>query len=170
MKDYLLPYIYELYPIITAILSMLAAQFIKAAVDFYKTKKVTVKNIFTSGGMPSSHSALVIGLTTAIGLREGWTSAAFSISAVFSMVVMYDAAGVRHAAGMQASLLNKLVSRFEIKPADLEPDSQKSGPPLPKPEYNPLELEHVSEYAGHTPLEVFLGSILGAGMAFLLYF
>lgn len=98
--------------------------------------------------MPSSHSAFVAGLTTAVGLVEGFDSTSFAICFVFSMIVMYDAAGLRRAAGKQASILNKLIDELihtgELKQARLK------------------------ELLGHTPYEVFAGAFLGILVAFLI--
>jgi len=97
--------------------------------------------------MPSSHSASVAALSTAVGLQEGFTSAVFGVTLYFSMIVMYDAAGLRRAAGRHAMILNRLIERQFEHP---ERDTQK-----------------LMELLGHTPFEVFIGASLGVFSALL---
>jgi acid phosphatase family membrane protein YuiD len=99
------------------------------------------------GGMPSSHTAMVMGLTTSIGRFNGVTSPLFAVALIFSFVVMYDAAGVRRAAGRQAALLNRLVE-------DLF--SQRG-----------VKEEQLRELLGHTPVEVLAGAALGVAVGLL---
>ena len=87
----------------------LAIQIMKFITDWIVNKKPNFKRLVGAGGMPSSHSAVVATLTTLIGQEYGVESGIFAMSCVFSAIVMYDAAGVRRAAGKQATLLNKLV-------------------------------------------------------------
>ena len=116
-------------------------QLFKLIYDLVTTKKFNFKRILQSGGMPSSHSAVVIVLTTMIGKAEGITSAVFGVSLIFSFVVMYDAAGVRRAAGKQAKLLNKIVET---------------------PGLSSLEVsERLVEVLGHTPVQVLVGAFIG---------
>ncbi len=84
-------------------------QLFKVIWDLFETKKFNFKRIMGAGGMPSSHSAVVTSLTTLIGKNEGFASSIFALSLIFAFIVMYDAAGVRRAAGKQARLLNKIV-------------------------------------------------------------
>ena len=97
--------------------------------------------------MPSSHSALVMSLTTVAGLVEGFDSIAFAACLVFSMIVMYDAAGVRRAAGKQARVLNQILANY--KEINIQ--------------------EKLVELLGHTPIEVFVGAIFGIVEAVALY-
>jgi len=136
---------------VSAILGTSSAQIYKLIYYFFKDKKLNLKKLITSGGMPSAHSAMVMGLTTAIGIQEGWSSAAFCIAAVFSLIVIYDAAGVRRSVGMQAIVLNDLTKELLNKESDEERD-------------------RLSELLGHTPIEVVMGAILGIGIAFCLHF
>ena len=101
--------------------------------------------LVTMGGMPSSHSATVAGLATAVGLREGVRSTPFAIALAFALVVMYDAAGVRRAAMTQARILNQIV------------DELFQG--------HPISETRLRELLGHTPVEVFVGAILGIAIA-----
>lgn len=129
-----------------AIIAMLIAQALKMVFYYWQHKKINFRIFVRSSGMPSSHSAAVMALATSIGLNEGWTSASYAIAIVFSCIVMYDAAGVRQAAGKQARVLNKIVD-------DLF--SNKG-----------LKEDRLKEFIGHTSLEVFFGLVLGMVIAF----
>jgi uncharacterized protein len=94
-----------------------------------------------SGGMPSSHTAMISSLATAVGYRQGLHSTSFAISVVLAIVVMYDASGVRQAAGKQAKVLNQIVRELF------------SGQPVSE--------EELKELLGHTPFEVFVGALVG---------
>lgn len=116
-------------------------QLFKVLYDLVKTKKINFKRIMGAGGMPSSHSAVVTSLATLVGKYEGIESSIFAVSVIFACVVMYDAAGVRRAAGKQAKLLNKIVET----------------PGLSKVEVS----ERLVEALGHTPIQVFVGAFIG---------
>lgn len=131
-----------------AVLAWAIAQIIKIAVDFQKTGKIKPALMISSGGMPSSHSALVVAMTTSIGLIEGCHTTLFAVSAVLSMVVMYDAAGVRRAAGTQARVINMMVANLENQGILLD--------------------KKLKELLGHSPTEVGAGAILGIAVAFLI--
>lgn len=124
------------------------AQFIKVFTYLFTHKKINFKIFTTTGGMPSSHTAGVIGLSTSVALIEGLDSIAFAISLGFSLVIMQDAAGLRRAAGKTAATLNRLVDEFVQKNQEVKP-------------YAVLK-----ELLGHTPLEVFCGMLLGIVIAF----
>lgn len=119
----------------------LAIQIMKFITDWIVNKKPNFKRLVGAGGMPSSHSAVVATLTTLIGQEYGVESGIFAMSCVFSAIVMYDAAGVRRAAGKQATLLNKLVE-----------NATNSGI---------VVSEKLVEVLGHTPLQVLVGAIIG---------
>ena len=119
------------------------AQFIKVITYLCTHKKINFKIFTTTGGMPSSHTAGVIALTTSIALIDGIDSLLFAVSLGFSLVIMQDAAGLRRAAGKTAATLNRLVDEFVQKNQGVKP-------------YDALK-----ELLGHTPLEVFCGMILG---------
>jgi acid phosphatase family membrane protein YuiD len=146
----LLSFLNNAYPLVAALVSLLISQILKIIYFYVTDNRAGRKIIFTSGGMPSSHSALVTGLTVGIGLQEGWTSSLFCIATVFSLVVLYDSAGIRNAVGKQAIILNQIVK-------DL----------LEKGE---IKTAYLSEFLGHTPFEVLVGASLGAGIAFTLYY
>ena len=130
-------------------LTWLGVQTFKVLTDLVKKKKFDVRRIVGSGGMPSSHSALVMSLVTCIAISEGLGSAIFAVSFVFAAIVMYDAAGVRRAAGKQARVLNQIIASHG-KEINVQ--------------------EKLKELLGHTPLEVFAGAILGIAIAFLSYY
>lgn len=116
-------------------------QLFKFITDFVINRKPNFKRLFGAGGMPSSHSAVVATLTTLIGKEYGLGSGIFAVSFIFSLIVMYDAAGVRRAAGKQATILNKLVENY--------------------PNSNVIVTEKLVEVLGHTPFQVLIGAVIG---------
>jgi len=140
----------ELYPLVSALVAVLVAQVLKSVTHYISQGDLNIKRIRGSGGMPSSHTAMVVSLATAIGLKEGWTSSLFCMATVFAIIVMYDAAGVRRATGQQASILNQLIEGLF--------------------ETGEFRTEKLSELVGHTPIEVLAGACLGVGIAFTLYY
>lgn len=137
-----------------AIISGLAAAFFAQVLKFIiftiRTKKVNFKIFTTTGGMPSSHSAGVMGLATSVGLIEGFDSVVFAVAIGFALVTMYDAAGVRRAAGKTAAYLNRMMADF------YEHGVQAIGGKL-------------KELLGHTPFEVVMGAILGVLFAYFFH-
>ena len=116
-------------------------QTFKVICDLVITKKFNFKRIMGAGGMPSSHSAIVVSLATLIGKYEGVDTAIFAVSVIFSFIVMYDAAGVRQAAGKQAKLLNKIIET---------------------PGLSSIEVQgKLVEVLGHTPIQVIVGALVG---------
>ena len=115
-------------------------QLFKFITDFVINRKPNFRRLFGAGGMPSSHSAVVATLTTLIGKEYGLGNGIFAVSFVFSLIVMYDAAGVRRAAGKQATLLNKLVENY--------------------PNSNVIVTEKLVEVLGHTPFQVLVGAVI----------
>lgn len=128
-------------------LTWFAVQAFKVIYDLIKQKKFNFKRIMGAGGMPSSHTATVMCLTTLIGKDFGLDSAIFALSLVFSGVVMYDAAGVRRAAGKQAKLLNKLVETPGLSTVEVQ--------------------ERLVEVLGHTPIQVIVGAIVGIAIGII---
>lgn len=126
-----------------ALLSWLIAQVLKVIILLITTRRLDLTRIVGSGGMPSSHAAFVVSLAMGVGYSAGFDSALFALASVFALVVMYDAAGVRRAAGKQAKLLNRMM-------VDLFEAGKK-----------PQE-ETLKELLGHTPVEVFAGAVVGA--------
>ncbi len=128
--------------IFTAILGWFIAQFLKVIFVCIKHKKIDFRRFIGSGGMPSSHSSTVMALSTAVGLTEGFLSNTYAVSLVLALIVMYDAAGVRRAAGQQAKILNKIVEEWG------------------KASFSDTE-KKLKELLGHTPVEVLAGAALG---------
>lgn len=139
------------YPILASLLGMLIAQLVKIPIHFLTSGEVKWKLMFSTGGMPSSHTATIIGLTTAIGITSGINSNDFAISVVVSLIVMHDATGVRRHAGYHAEVLNTLLADFNRLIDTLK------NPNLKKTEYR----EKLKELLGHKPAEVFFGIITG---------
>ncbi len=130
-----------------AVVAWLSAQILKTLFTFLRTKKFDPERLVGAGGMPSSHSALVCSLTVSVARVVGFASAEFAICFALSGIVMYDAMGVRRAAGEQAKVLNRLAQSDEE-----ESTSQKA----------------LKERLGHTPLEVLGGALLGILVAVLM--
>ncbi|WLD92674.1 divergent PAP2 family protein [Alkalihalobacillus sp. AL-G] len=149
------------FPLWCSIFAILFAQFIKIPIMFISSRKLEWSLFFSTGGMPSSHSSGVTALTTSVGLVEGVGSTIFAITAVFSIIVMYDAKGVRWHAGEQAAVLNSLVRDFQKLTTEIKNWPKKND------EEKRLELK---ELLGHRPSEVFFGAILGIFLSFALYF
>lgn len=116
-------------------------QLFKFIYDLVKRKKFNFKRLMQAGGMPSSHSGVVISLTTMIGKNVGINSPLFAVALIFSFIVMYDAAGVRRAAGKQAKLLNKIVETPGLTSLQVS--------------------ERLVEVLGHTPVQVIVGAAIG---------
>lgn len=116
-------------------------QTFKVICDLITQKKFNFKRIMGAGGMPSSHTATVVSLATLIGKYEGVDTAIFALSLIFSFVVMYDAAGIRRAAGKQAKLLNKIVETPGLSSVEVQ--------------------EKLVEVLGHTPIQVIVGAVIG---------
>ena len=113
----------------------------------WRQRRLNLRVLAETGGMPSSHTAIVMGLTTALGRIHGLSSPVFAIALIFSFVVMYDAAGVRRAAGRQAAILNRLVEDLVSMRGTRE--------------------ERLLELLGHTPLEVLVGAGLGIAVGLI---
>jgi len=124
-----------------------SVQVFKLVSDAVINRKINFKRFVETGGMPSSHSAVVTSLMTAVGLSEGFDSPIFAVAFVFSFIVMYDAAGVRLAAGKQAKILNQLINSNQVK-VDTN--------------------EKLKELLGHTPIQVFVGAIYGIIVGYLI--
>ncbi|MEH2405876.1 MAG: divergent PAP2 family protein [Nostoc sp.] len=128
--------------LLVALLACLIAQALKLVIEIIKHRKLNVRVLVTTGGMPSAHSALVTALAAGVGQTLGWASPDFAVATIFAIIVMYDAAGVRQAAGKQARILNQMIDElFDEKP-DFSQDRLK-------------------ELLGHTPVQVIAGSALG---------
>lgn len=134
--------------LITPFLIWFCIQTFKVFYDLIVTKKFNFKRILGAGGMPSSHSAVVTGLATMIGKSQGLDSPVFALSVVFAFVVMYDAAGIRRAAGKQAKLLNKIVETPGLTGIQVS--------------------ERLVEVLGHTPTQVIVGALIGIAVGIII--
>ena len=127
--------------LLAPIVAWTICQAAKVTLTSVRQHRLNLRVLAETGGMPSSHSAIVMGLTAAIGKYSGLTSASFAIALIFSFVVMYDAAGLRRAAGRQAEVLNRLVE-------DLV-------------HMRGVQEQRLRELLGHTPVEVLVGAVIG---------
>jgi uncharacterized protein len=136
-------------PLLLALLAMMSVQTFKFATALAVRRRVDFTRLLGTGGMPSSHSASVTALSVSVGISHGWNSTLFGVVAFLSLIVMYDATGIRRAAGRQAQILNRVLE-------DLK-------------DYHKLHGERLKELLGHTPLEVLVGAAYGAFIAFLFH-
>jgi len=135
--------------LLASICAWAAAQLLKVFTALIRKQQIDLRLFVSTGGMPSSHSAMVCALPTSVAIVQGFNSVAFGIAAILAMVVMYDAASVRRWVGRQSVVLNRIVKeiRFRRPLAELERD--------------------LREFIGHTPFEVIIGAVLGITIAWL---
>jgi acid phosphatase family membrane protein YuiD len=134
--------------LVVSLIACLVAQALKVIIEFARHGKVNLRVLVETGGMPSAHSALVTALATGVGQTVGWESSEFALATIFAIIVMYDAAGVRQAAGQQARILNQIIDEL-FK------------------EHSHLNEDRLKELLGHTPVQVIVGSILGVMISWL---
>lgn len=134
--------------ILCSVLSWAIAQGFKLIHELYKTKKISIDLLVSTGGFPSSHTSFVVALAGGVGFTDGFYSSTFAISLVLAFVVMYDAMGIRRAAGEHAKVLNDLVLKLDE---------------------NSSAQERLEELLGHTPLQVIGGIILGILVSLIMY-
>jgi len=127
--------------LICASLAWVLAQFSKLLIVLLRERQLNLWYMTSAGGMPSSHSAVVVALAARIGMEDGMASPTFAIATVFAGVVLYDAAGIRRAVSIQARILNRMLEEVI--------------------EYQRFNEKRLLELLGHTPFEVFVGSLLG---------
>lgn len=136
----------------TAFAASILAQILKVPLYFITDRKFDLERAWETGGLPSSHAAGVSALMIGVGITEGWGSPTFAVAAMLAGVVMYDASGIRMAAGRQAARLNRLLNELATK--GFVTLGENSEPPL-------------EELLGHNQLEVFVGALFGALVAIL---
>lgn len=136
--------------LITGISAVIIAQILKFFVHLIWKRKVDLRLFTTTGGMPSSHAAGVMGLSSTVGLICGWSSIEFAMAFGYALVVMYDAAGVRRAAGKQAACLNRII--MDIYKQELKEAGGK-----------------LKELLGHTPMQVLVGAVFGVLYAYYMH-
>jgi uncharacterized protein len=134
--------------LVAAFLSWALAQISKIFYELICQRRLIISRLVSSGGMPSSHSAFVTGMATATGRELGVSSPIFAIAVVLASIVLYDAAGVRRAVSIQARILNQMI----------EEAFQGS----------PMAEKRLRELIGHTPVQVFVGALLGIGVGLLI--
>jgi uncharacterized protein len=136
-------------PLVLAVIALSTAQLFKFGRTLLLERRVDFTRLAGMGGMPSSHAAAVAALSTAVGLEAGWTSTIFGAVAFISLLIIYDATGIRQAASQQARLLNQILEDMKA--------------------HHTIRGERVVEALGHTVLEVSVGAIYGIAVAFALY-
>jgi uncharacterized protein len=146
MQDF--PAILNNHVLFVSLFACILAQVIKAVVGFIQQGKLDFRSLVGTGGMPSAHSALVTALATGIGQTSGWESGIFAIAVIFAIIVMYDASGVRQAAGKQARILNQIMDELSHGETKFTEDRLK-------------------ELLGHTPVQVIAGAALGTVVSWI---
>ena len=136
--------------LVVSLLACFTAQGLKVIIELIRDRELNFRYLVTTGGMPSAHSALVGALAAGIGQTMGWSSPDFAIACLFAVIVMYDAAGVRQAAGKQAKILNQMTEELFQ-------------------EGHNFSEEKLKELLGHTPFQVLVGLILGITISMLSY-
>ncbi|CAM3132677.1 divergent PAP2 family protein [Streptobacillus ratti] len=129
-------------------ISAFSAQIYKCLSPLLFKKKVDFTRLFSTGGMPSSHSSSTVSLCFSVGILRGFSTLEFAIAFIFSLVTMYDATGIRQEAGKHAKILNSIIEEKRFLHEE--------------------EIKELKEFLGHTPLEVFAGAILGIVITFLM--
>lgn len=132
------------------IISWFIAQCTKLIVEWIRTRKLDLRLMMSAGGMPSSHSSSVTAAMLGVGLFEGFNTPLFGLAFVVTMIVLYDAAGVRRQAGIQAHKINQIINELL--------------------QGHPLSQKQLQEVLGHTPLQVFMGFLLGVVVALAVWY
>ena len=138
------------YMLVSAMFGWFMAQVIKIFTNLFVKKEFDIKMLFSNGGMPSSHSSTVLALATAAAISQGLASPIFAVSGILAVIVMNDAFGVRWQAGVQAQIINKMVMELFSNKEEFD--------------------VKLKEIIGHTPFQVFMGALLGAGIAIVYAF
>ncbi|ANZ96836.1 hypothetical protein BFC20_03345 [Brochothrix thermosphacta] len=145
-------------PLMAALIAIFFAQAIKVPIQALMNKRSNWSLLTATGGMPSSHSAAVCALMTVLAIEYGMNSPYFAIAAIFGVIVMFDAMGVRRQSGEQAITINKLIADFQaitnLGKANAEKDPEAG-------------LQRLKEVLGHKPTEVFFGILTGIAIGFL---
>lgn len=149
------------FPLWASLAAIFFAQFVKVPIQYTATRRIDWSLLTSTGGMPSSHSAAVTALSTGVAIEAGMGSAVFAVSAMFAIITMFDATGVRRQAGEQAIVLNQLVADFgklveEAKGWQKKPEQEKR--------------KELKELLGHKPIEVFFGGLTGILLTLLLHY
>lgn len=137
--------LFKNYVLISALAAWSLAQVIKVPLEFLRTRRWNWALLFRAGGMPSSHSALVASTAHGIGLSAGFDTPLFALAVAVAMIVIYDSTGIRRQAGRHAALINAMINDLATG--------------------HPLKQEHLREVLGHTPIQAFMGTLMGIAMA-----
>lgn len=149
---------YYNYILASSLLAWLVAQILKTLLHFFSTKRFDAERLVGAGGMPSSHSALVCSATVAVSRKAGADSPELAIMFIIALIVMYDAMGVRRAAGMHAKEINRMNKYFE---------DNKIASGAENTDENEVRNKELKEFLGHTPFEVLGGALLGIIIALM---
>jgi acid phosphatase family membrane protein YuiD len=142
--------VFSNHVLIVATLAWIIGQFLKFPLDAILNKRLNWGVMLSAGGLPSSHSALVVAVTLSIGLHDGFGSSLFALAAAVTMIVIYDAAGVRRQAGIHAERINQIMKTLF--------------------ESGQIPEKELKEMIGHTPFEVIAGVILGIAIALVAHY
>lgn len=167
---------YYNYVLVTAVASWCVSQLLKTIITLFKMKKFSVERLFGAGGWPSAHSAMVTSAAIAVCRIDGVGSTQFGIMCILALITMYDAMGVRRAAGDHAKEINRINRLLVTKQQAAQNQQPQTQPQTVQP---PKSLEEIAaaaterikvlkEYLGHTPFEVLSGALLGSVVAFLI--
>lgn len=158
--------IFNNFPLVAAMFGIFISQLTKVPVYYFLNKRLDFNLIIATGGMPSSHSAGVTALISAIIIEYGWESPLTAITITFGLLVMFDSMGVRRQSGEHGIIINRLIAEIQslTRPA-AHPDKEK----IPKASSSNHSM-HSSEFLGHKPLEVILGALYGIFLALFIYF
>lgn len=133
--------------LLSAVAGWFVAQVLKTIIHILVTKSFDPERLVGTGGMPSSHSATVCGMATAVGINYGTSGIEFALACTFAIIVMYDALGVRRETGKQARILNEMIGIFNNMGTKMSTE------------------DRLKEFVGHTPFQVIVGAIIGFGLA-----
>ncbi|MDE6687075.1 MAG: divergent PAP2 family protein [Lachnospiraceae bacterium] len=133
--------------LLSAVAGWFTAQVLKTLLHVLVTKSFDPERLVGTGGMPSSHSATVCGLATAVGINYGTSGIEFALAFTFAIIVMYDALGVRRETGKQAKILNEMIGIFNNMGTKMSTE------------------DRLKEFVGHTPFQVIVGALIGFGIA-----
>ncbi|WP_422122815.1 divergent PAP2 family protein [Planococcus sp. X10-3] len=147
-------------PLMIALFAIIFAQFLKIPIQYAVTRELDWKLFSSTGGMPSSHSAAVTSLTTAVAYEHGVGSTIFAVSTMFAVITMYDATGVRFQAGQQALTINKLRTDLQLFMNETRTWAHKK---------EEEKIEELKTLLGHKPSEVFMGALTGIAISVFVY-
>ncbi|KIL43668.1 divergent PAP2 family protein [Jeotgalibacillus campisalis] len=149
------------FPLWASLFAIIFAQVVKVPIQFIALRKLDWSLVTSTGSMPSSHSAAVTALATAIALESGLSSPVFALATVFAIITMFDATGVRFQAGEQAVVINQLLKDFNKFVSEAKGWTEKD---------EEEKRKELKELLGHKPVEVFFGGLTGVLLTLLIHF